>query len=501
MEKEKIYELVAENMKTIFAYSLSRVSRKEDAEDLAGDIVLAICQSAPRIRDENAFFGYFWAVAANTYKNYLRRKKRFSFEKLDKTVSDEHDFTQEILKAAEYNTLRRELALLSREYRECTVAYYIKGLSCAETASRLHISLEMVKYYLFKTRKILKEGISMDREFGPKSYNPAKFRFSAIFSGSANAEYQHLFDRKLPGNILLAAYYTPMTIRELAIELGVASAYLEDEIALLERYRLITALPGGKYQTHLVIFTESYLEEFYRTAEPRCLTEITKILTEAKSRLPKLRSLGFPGSDMEDDRLLWACFFELVRKGFYAFESAHEKEFSVEEQYDDGRITRYGSSVEKTVYEYDTQGFAGYCQLSNSYALSYADFHSVPSANWCSTHFDEIKGNLAAALSKAEPPMVPIIEDLQTLTAVFEPDIENLAGLYDLLYQCALSVMQTHAPKNVAGLIPGILAKALFFKTVGFLGAMAVKSKALAVPDKELPLTGVLYRTNPPKTL
>ena len=59
--------------------------------------------------------------------------------------------------------LRRELALLSREYRECTVAYYFEGLSCAETASRLHISLEMVKYYLFKTRKILREGISMER--------------------------------------------------------------------------------------------------------------------------------------------------------------------------------------------------------------------------------------------------------------------------------------------------------------------------------------------------
>ena len=154
MEQKQISALVEENMKTIFAYSLSRVSHKEDAEDLAGDIILAILQSAPRIRDDNAFFGYIWGIAANTYKKYLRRKSRVLFEEPGEELPAEDDFTREILKAEEHNALRRELALLSREYRECTIAYYFDGLSCAETASRLHISLEMVKYYLFKTRKI-----------------------------------------------------------------------------------------------------------------------------------------------------------------------------------------------------------------------------------------------------------------------------------------------------------------------------------------------------------
>lgn len=35
MEQEKISALVEENMKTIFAYALSRTSHREDAEDLA----------------------------------------------------------------------------------------------------------------------------------------------------------------------------------------------------------------------------------------------------------------------------------------------------------------------------------------------------------------------------------------------------------------------------------------------------------------------------------
>ena len=129
-----------------------------------------------------------------------------------------------------------------------------------------------------------------------------------------------------------------MTIRQLAIELGVASVYLEDEIALLERYRLLTAqvifhhfqgdmepgrslrtgkpleiighgafpvfsgkqcqfpaertalleryrlltsLPGGKYRASLLILTEEYMEEFFRTAEKSVMSDVKEILGDA----------------------------------------------------------------------------------------------------------------------------------------------------------------------------------------------------------------------------
>lgn len=76
MTVEEAARFVEEKMKTIFAWSLSRVSHRQDAEDLAGDIIVAILKSAPRVRDDDAFFGYVWTVAQNTYKSFLRRKKR-----------------------------------------------------------------------------------------------------------------------------------------------------------------------------------------------------------------------------------------------------------------------------------------------------------------------------------------------------------------------------------------------------------------------------------------
>ena len=76
MEQKKIVSFLEENIKTIYAYALSRVSRKEEAEDLAGDIMLAILQDGHRVEREEAFFGYVWSIAANTYKKYLYKKNK-----------------------------------------------------------------------------------------------------------------------------------------------------------------------------------------------------------------------------------------------------------------------------------------------------------------------------------------------------------------------------------------------------------------------------------------
>lgn len=499
MEREKVSQLLEENIKTIFAYALSRVAHKEDAEDLAGDIVLAILQNAPRLRDDNAFFGYIWSIAANTYKKYLRRKSRIRFDELAEDISSEDDFTREILRSEEHNTLRRELALLSREYRECTIAYYFDGLSCAETASRLHISLEMVKYYLFKTRKILKEGIAMEREFGTKSYNPTKFEFHPIFTNTINMQYHDMFNRKLPGNILISAYHTPMTIRELAIELGVASVYLEDEITLLGKYHLLTSLPGGKYQTNLIIFTEDYVKEFIRTAEETCAADTGAILTDTRLKLPEIRRLGFTGSDSDDNRLLWALLYEMMRNGHKLFAEGHKAEYLQDELYRGATGSSYGSCYDPAdISEYTVYCFSKYRELTEGYAASHADIGILPRKNWMIPRQEELKNRLPAVLAGAEKPFAPIVSqtELNIILRILQPEIEAFGRLYESLYRYAVQIMRVHAPAGVAPAVDKVMANALLFETLGFIGACAVKSGALTIPDNNLPLAMLIYQTN-----
>ena len=314
MENKRASQLISDNLNNIYGYAFARLYDKDDVDDLTQQIVYEVLRSADKIRDDEAFWAFLWKIAENTFRKFLKQKERLSsllpLPDGDAEVdipwpSPEEELAELESKNNELSRLRRELSLLSKTNREICLAYYFQNKSCKEIAAEQNLSLEMVKYHLFKTRQLLKEGIGMERTYGEKSYNPAKFEFVTIFSGQFNREYRNLFNRKLPGNILHSAYYTPMTIRELSLELGVSSVYLEDEVALLEKYKLISALPGSKYQTNLVIFTYDYTLEFYSKTKELCVSKIGKIIRDTKSVLPELRKIGFRGNTLDENHLLW----------------------------------------------------------------------------------------------------------------------------------------------------------------------------------------------------
>lgn len=245
-------------MKSIFGFSLTRIGNVKEAEELASDILYEIIKSVGNLKNEERFYGFMWKIADNTYKNYLRKKSKNASRtaELDVNTADTSDSAlDEIIKTEELNLLRRELSLLSKQYRETTVLYYIEDLSCSEISKRLQISTDMVKYYLFRARNIIREGMNMERIYGEKSYNPnfVKIDFWGT-KGGEDKEYREFQNRKIKGNILLAAYYNPVTIQEISIELGVSVPYLEDEIKLLcDRQYLV--YKNGKYLTNIPLFT------------------------------------------------------------------------------------------------------------------------------------------------------------------------------------------------------------------------------------------------------
>ncbi|MBQ8613837.1 MAG: sigma-70 family RNA polymerase sigma factor [Ruminiclostridium sp.] len=315
MDRKTAAKLIEENLHTIFAWSLSKLYDKSEAEDLSQDIICAVLKSVERLEKDEAFYGYMWRIAENTLRARLR-KKRPETVCIDDSFCGVYWNTPEddFIKTEEIQLLRRELSLLSEMYREVTVRYYIYGKSCSEISTELNISTEMVKYYLFKTRKILKEGIGMAREFGEKSYNPAVFRLD--YWGSFSSPYFDLFERRLPGNIMLSAYDKPVTMTELSVELGVASVYLEDEIEVLEKYELIKKI-GDKYQTNIIILTDEYEKRVLEKIRPvfeKC-TERINVLIDGL--LPQLKSFDFYKNGFDDNKLKWVfsnmALFKAVR--------------------------------------------------------------------------------------------------------------------------------------------------------------------------------------------
>lgn len=419
----------------------------------------------------------------------MRKRGRLSLDEIDDNIEDESDFTEELCAKEELARLRREIALLSKEYRECTVAYYYDELSCAEVSEKLGISLEMVKYYLFKTRKLLKEGFCMEREFGEKSFKPAPFKFNTIFSGSFNREYRNLFSRKLPGQILLSAYYTPMTTRELAIELGVASVYLEDEISLLEEYHLLTKTAAGKYQANLVIFTDDFTNEFYRKAEKFAVPALAEMFVQLREKLNQFRNLNDICGKLPDNRLLWGLLWPLMREGHKKSEKEYPELQEKDILYNGAAGINYGISN----YENDNScpGFAGYAGIDENYYASAADFSILPENNRYFENTDRMafKEKIDQTVSGEIEPECMILTEAEEkrMFELLSEEAAMMAKLYDQLFSCSCQLMHIHAPKSVDAQIDRITFQTLFFRTVSFIGECAVKSGMLALPDFDGP--------------
>lgn len=316
MDHDTVNRLIEENLQNIFGFAMSRLHDRAEAEALTSDIVYAVLRSSGQLTDDHKFYGWMWQIARICYVNRLRAAQRMPTE-LDEAIPDEGRSPEdEVILHDDLARMRRELALLSAKQRQATVLYYMDNLSCAKVASQLSISVEMVKYLLFRARNFIREGMNMERIYGEKSYNPKQFEIDFWGTkGGDDCEYRLFRDRKIRGNILIAAYYTPMSLPELSLELGVATPYLEDEIRLLLARKYLVER-RDKYVANIPIFTEECTDEIRR--------QTVKLADAAAEQLTNISFADFAaayGDRFVDENLLhWqiltlSAHFALLRSG------------------------------------------------------------------------------------------------------------------------------------------------------------------------------------------
>ncbi|MBQ7954567.1 MAG: sigma-70 family RNA polymerase sigma factor [Lachnospiraceae bacterium] len=289
MTKEQIETIIQENMQKIYLYCVKKLENTAVAEDVASDIILELLRSYSRIQNDKAVYGYMWSVANNLCKNYWRRSAKESYTEIPEDFAGACCFSPEesYVREEEIMLLRRELSLLREKYRQVMISYYISGQSCEEIANKYNLSVSNVKQCLFEGRKKLKEGMDMVREYGELSYAPEKFTMN--FWGNSSNGYWELFERKLPGNLIIATYDSPKTLEELSLEMGVGVPYLEDEIAILEKMGLLVR-KGKTYQSNMVLYDEQWRKTVYDKATELLhtkLDDIKKLVDEGVEYLAK----------------------------------------------------------------------------------------------------------------------------------------------------------------------------------------------------------------------
>ena len=303
-------------LEKLYYFCLKKTGDSYEAEELSQDISLNVLESLEKGTVPMHFSAWVWQIARNRYsvwatKKHLRAESVSGADAESLEIADDYSFEHEYVHKEEMLSLRRELAFISSEYRQIIVSYYIEDKKIKDIASVLDIPEGTVKTKLFRARKMLKEGMNMAREFGIRSYRPEDIDF--VMSGEINGDIPWSFvERGIPKNILLEASNNPSTVDELAIELGIAVPYMEEEVKILEKATLLKKTADGKYLTNFHIMdkdTQMKLWLCMNEGSERRSRLIHKICEECLENLKKV--ILVPKS-MSDEEILWWAVLYLV---------------------------------------------------------------------------------------------------------------------------------------------------------------------------------------------
>ena len=276
-----------------------------------------------------------------------------------------------------------------------------------------------------------------------------------------------------------------MSERELSIELGVASVYLEDELELLERYGFLEALSGGKLQTTLFIWTKAFHSEYVRAAKEYTGARMGEILRSVREKLPEIRKIGFVGSGLSDDRLLWAFLFKLTIEGGERYESVRLSSGGNKSE-----ILSYGSEPYDWDKGYVTGGFGGVWFNSGRMYVTGANYGILPEKNRIPAQGQDVWSLADGILDGTRPADCVLMtnEQLGRILSLLKAETDAVGDLFLRLRDTAEELLPVHAPASVRSKSGDILAESLPWNSYGLLAGAAVRSGALSIPDFDGPL-------------
>ncbi len=289
--RDRLIKEFAENyMEKLFYFCLKKTGSHIEAEDLTQDIALQILTALNKGTIPTSFSAWVWQIARNRYCVWAKDKHDRSESVTGSDIGDyeiedeSKNILDEMIHTEQMALLRRELAFIKSDYRNIVVAYYIENKKVREIAESLSLPTNTVKSRLLRAREILKEGMDMAREFGKRSYNPEEIVYSNICTAPGElGQPWTLMDPKLNQNIFLACYDNPMTVEELAIEVGVALPYMEDTVKHLTAQTLLVK-NGDKYETNFPIISREAQQKIHFYYEG-ILPQLIALITEDIDRL------------------------------------------------------------------------------------------------------------------------------------------------------------------------------------------------------------------------
>lgn len=279
----------------VYGYAVNHTYSREEADELAQEILFTVVRELPKLRDESKFEPWLWGIACNVTKSFRRnmgkQRAMYSYDMLEKLPFEDEDFDEE---EEIYDFLRTKIAILSEIYRDIIVLYYYDGLSTKTISKKLKIPEGTIRWRLTEARRKLKKECTQMKE---TALRPVKMDINIYGNGNYNGKtipFPTVYiDDALSQNILYYCYEQANSVEELAKVCGVPAYYIEERIENLLRREAIIEISKGKYQTDFIIWSDKYGIYCEENAEKVLMPIMEKLLKALDSIAKEAAKIDF----------------------------------------------------------------------------------------------------------------------------------------------------------------------------------------------------------------
>ena len=120
----------------IYHFSYHRCNTSYEAEDLCSDIILAVVSAIHKQEQIDDFYAFVWTIAHRVYADHCRKRNAerqisvsgtensdFLWESLEAKENEIEAFLEEAAERDQISQIFREIAFLSKAYRDVMVMY------------------------------------------------------------------------------------------------------------------------------------------------------------------------------------------------------------------------------------------------------------------------------------------------------------------------------------------------------------------------------------------
>lgn len=334
MKTNEILKLLVDKdlLDKIYRFSYHRCNTSYEADDLCSDIILAILSAIHKQKHIENFYAFVWSIARRVYADYCQKRNAerqiCSIENGDSVLASKEneidDFIEEAADQEQISRIFKEIAFLSKAYREIMIMFYIDELKVKDIAARLNIKESTVKQRLFSARNSVRKEVETMNE---RTYvlKPIKLAFSGSGNPCGN-DPSSKTERMFSQNLIYLCKDKPKSAKELSDELCVPMPYIEEELEIQchgenGKYGMLRKLDNGKYAVniHLVDYDEyDQANKIYEKHLPGFCNIIKNTLKQNGEKI-----LSFPYlSEQKDLRfIMWS----LISRAVWDFEEKINK--------------------------------------------------------------------------------------------------------------------------------------------------------------------------------